>query len=413
MPFRPKNILRQRFPALQRDLGLFICTVAFVGFAESIVNSVFNNFLSETFTISSFDRTILELPRESGGLLVILMSAILFFLPNRRLAVAATFLGSAGLVTMALFSVSFHWMFAWLFLFSLGQHMFMPLYAAIGMELAKEGATGRRLGQLNSLRNVAIIGGSFFVFISFKYLHSTFKISFFIAALFFFMAGILLAAMKPGTAHPAALHLKLHKRYGLYYWLSILFGTRKQLFLTFAPWVLVTVFHQPTAVLATLLTIAGCIGILFQPLLGYAIDRFGERFVLSCEAFLLIFVCAGYAFAGELFSGKTALIIACVCFITDQLLMSVNMARSTYLKKIAADPSHITPTLTLSVSLDHFFSISIALLGGVIWAKWGYRTVFLCGTGIAAVNLVSARFIKIPDPKETAGENPEKVPAEK
>ncbi len=388
--------IKHLFTSTNRDLGLFIGAVAFAGFAESIYNAVFNNFLSDTFAISSLDRTILELPRESGGLLVIFMSALLFFLPNRRLAVAATLLGSLGLVLMALFSFTFHWMFAWLFLFSLGQHMFMPLYSAIGMELAKEGATGRRLGQLNSLRNIAIIGGSFFVFIGFRYFDLTFKKAFFIAAFCYMAAAVLLGSMHPGTAHPAKLHLKLHKRYGLYYWLSILFGTRKQLFLTFAPWVLVSVFHLPTAMLATLLTIAGIIGILFQPLLGYTIDRFGERFVLSLEAFVLIFVCAGYGFSGKLFSERISLIIVCICFITDQLLMSVNMARSTYLKKIASHPSHITPTLTLSVSLDHLFSISIALFGGIVWTRWGYQTVFIAGAGIAVVNLVTARFIRIP-----------------
>ena len=392
----PPRFPHRRFPTLSRDLGIFICTVAFVGFAESLFTSVFNNFLSDTFTISSLDRTILELPRESGGLLVIFMSALLFFLPNRRLAVAATLFGTGGLVLMALFSVTFHWMFAWLFLFSLGQHMFMPLYTAIGMELSKEGATGRRLGQLNSLRNAAIISGSFFVFIGFRYLDLTFKKTFFLAAFFYLLAALLLSAMKPGTAHPPKLHLKFHKRYRLYYLLSILFGTRKQLFLTFAPWVLVTVFHQPTAMIATLMTAGGIIGIIFQPLLGYAIDRFGERFVLCWEAFLLIFVCAGYGFSGRIFTERTSFVIACVCFIGDQLLMSVNMARSTYLKKIAADPSHITPTLTLSVSLDHVFSITIALFGGIIWAKWGYQTVFIAGAGIAVVNLITARFIRIP-----------------
>ena len=400
-----KKSVKNKFPSLHRDLGLFICTVSFIGFAESIVNSIINNFLSETFMISNMDRMFLELPRESGGLLVIFMSAVLCFLHNRRLAAAATLLGALGLLCMAFFSVTFHWTFAWLFLFSLGQHMFMPLNTAIGMELAREGATGRRLGQLNSIRNMAVISGSFFVFAGFKYFNLTFKISFFIAALCFLIGAALLRSMTPGpgTAHSAALRLKMHKRYGLYYWLSILFGTRKQIFLTFAPWVLVTVFHQPTALIATLLTIAGIIGIFFQPILGRAIDRLGERVVLCGEAFLLIFVCAGYGFAGKLFSGTTALVIACACFIVDQLLMSVNMARSTYLKKIAAHPSHITPTLTLAVSLDHVFSITIALLGGVVWAKWGYRTVFLFGSGIAIVNLVSASFITTPQrPKATS-----------
>ena len=381
-----------------------------MAFADSIFNSVFNNFLSETFTIDSFNRTFLELPRESGGLLVVFVSATLFFVRSRRMACAAILCGAVGLTMMALFSVTFHWMFAWLFLFSLGQHLFMPLNTAIAMELAEEGKTGRRLGQLNALRNTAAIFGSFFIFLGFKYFHFNYKASFLIAATFYLSAAILLFSMKPGNAHPPALHLKFHKEYRLYYWLSILFGTRKQIFLTFAPWVLVTVFNQPTAILATLLTVAGISGILFQPFLGRAIDSWGEKTVLALEAFFLIFVCMGYGLSRDAFSPHTALVVACVCFVADQLLMSVNMARATYLKKIAVHPSHITPTLTMSITLDHIFSISVALLGGFVWAKWGYQKVFLCGAGIAVLNLVSALFIRVPGGR-SAGSPQERTPA--
>jgi predicted MFS family arabinose efflux permease len=388
--------IKTRFPTLHRDLAFFITSIAAVGFGESIFNSTFNNFLSETFSLNSLDRTFLELPRELPGFLVIFVSALLFFVRSRRLAVVATLLGTAGMVLMALFSVTFHWMFAWLFIFSLGQHLFMPLNTSIGMDLAKEGKTGRRLGQINMVRNIAIIAGSFFVVLGFKYLHFTFKSSFLIASVAYLAAALLIFSMHPGKANPPATHLKLHKEYILYYWLSILFGTRKQIFLTFAPWVLVTVFRQSTAVLATLLTIAGIAGIVFQPLLGKAVDSLGEKTVLTLEAFLLIFVCAGYGFSKTLFSERTAFLVAAACFVADQLLMSVNMARSTYLKKIAVHPDHITPTLTMSVSLDHIFSITVALTGGLLWAKFGYQMVFLFGAGIAVVNLVSARFIKIP-----------------
>ncbi len=377
-------------------MALFISTISAVAFGESIFNSVFNNFLNDTFSLNSFYRTFLELPREMGGFLVVFVSAALFFVRSRRLAVVATLCGAAGLVMMALFSVTFHWMFAWLFMFSMGQHLFMPLNTSIAMELAEEGKTGRRLGQMNAIRNTAAIFGSFFIFLGFKFFHFNFQISFLIAAGFFLLASMFLFSMHPGSAHPPAVHLKFRKEYRLYYWLAILFGTRKQIFLTFAPWVLVTVFDQPTAMLATLLTISGISGILFQPVLGRAIDALGEKTVLALEAFLLIFVCLGYGFSKDTFPMHTAFIIACVCFVADQLLMSVNMARATYLKKIALDPSHITPTLSMAVSLDHIFSISIALLGGVVWAKWGYQTVFLCGTGIAVVNLVSALLIKVP-----------------
>jgi predicted MFS family arabinose efflux permease len=400
-----------RFLAIHRDIALFISTIAAVAFAESIFNSVFNNFLNDTFSLDSFNRTFLEFPREFGGFLVIFVSATLFFVRSRRLAVISMVCGAIGLIMMALFSVTFHWMFVWLFFFSAGQHLFMPLNTSIAMELAEEGKTGRRLGQLNALRNTAAIFGSFFIFLGFKYFHFDFRLSFLIAASFYLLAAVFLFSMHPGNAHPPAVHLTLHKEYRLYYWLSILFGTRKQIFLTFAPWVLVTVFNQPTTIIATLLTISGISGILFQPLLGKAIDSWGEKTVLMLEAFFLIFVCMGYGFSRNLFSPRMAFIIACVCFVADQLLMSVNMARATYMKKIARDPSHITPTLTMSITLDHIFSISIALLGGAVWAKWGYQTVFICGAGIAVLNLVSAMFIRVPEirSQESGARSQEKI----
>lgn len=380
----------------QRDMLLFIITLSTVGLGDSIFNAVFNNFLDATYDLNSFWRTFLEFPRESGGLLVIIVSAALFFIRTRRLAVVATLCGAVGLVFMALFSSTFNLMFVWLFMFSLGQHLFMPLNTAIGMELAKEGKTGTMLGRLNAIRNIATIAGSFLVYVGFKYLNFDFKIAFLIASICYLAGALALFGMHPGYAHPAKTHLKLYKEYGMYYWLAILFGTRKQIFLTFAPWVLVTVFKQPTSMIAKLLTIAGIGGIAFQPLLGKAVDRLGERTVLACEAFFLIFICIGYGYSSQLFSKEIALIIAAVCFIADQLLMSVNMARSTYLKKIAISKDHITPTLTMAVSIDHIFSISIALLGGVIWAKFGYQAVFLFGAVIALVNLVSAMMLRVP-----------------
>jgi predicted MFS family arabinose efflux permease len=388
--------MKKWFVSLNRDLLLFISALAAAGFAESIFNAIFNNFLDTSFSLTSFYRTFLELPRESGGLLIILVSALLYFIPTRRMAALSLLLGAVGLVLMAFFSVTFHWMFVWLFIFSLGQHLFMPINTSIAMELAKEGETGKRLGQFNAIRNAAVITGSFFVFLGFKYFHFNFKIAFTLAALSYLVAASMLYLMHPGKSQPPSSHMKLHKEYKLYYWLAILFGTRKQIFLTFAPWVLVTEYHQPTAAIATLLTIAGICGIVFQPILGKTIDSYGEKTVLAAEAFLLIFVCFGYGFSKSLFSVNTAFLLACVCFVADQLLMSVNMARSTYLKKIAVKKEHITPTLTMAVSLDHIFSIAIALAGGLIWATWGYQMVFLGGAVIAVVNLISAFFIKLP-----------------
>jgi len=373
---------------------LFLAATFVFGFSQSIVDSTFNNFLNETFFIDNLQRGLLELPRELPGLLTIVISAILFFLCSRRQAVVANVLCAAGILLIGLFSPTFSVMLIWLFIFSIGQHLFIPLNQSIGMELAVEGETGKRLGQFSAVANVAMIIGSFAVFIGFKFLNLDFKISYIVAFLGFLAVAALIFMMKKDEPIPVRMKFQLRREYKLYYWLTVLYGTRKQLFLTFAPWVLVTVFQQKTQVLATLLTIGGVIGIFFKPMLGKAIDKLGEKLILASEAAILIFVCIGYGFAKSIFPETTAIYVVFACYIIDQMLVAVSMARATYLQKIAVAPEDVSQTLTMGVSIDHIFSIAIALLSGFVWVKWGYQYVFLLGAVIAAVNFFSALQIK-------------------
>ena len=379
---------------LPRDFQLFIAATFVFGFSQSIVDSTFNNFLNETFLISNLQRGLLEFPRELPGLLVVFVSAILFFLCSRRQAFLANILCAIGILFIGFYSPTFSIMLIWLFIFSVGQHLFLPLNQSIGMELATEGKTGKRLGQFSAVANVAMIIGSFAIFIGFKFFNLDFKMSYVVAFLGFFTVATLIFLMKEDEPVSARMKFQLRKEYKLYYWLSILYGTRKQIFLTFAPWVLVTVFKQKTQVLATLLAVGGVIGIFFKPMLGKAIDKLGERVILTSEAVMLVFVCIGYGFAREIFTETAAMFIAFTCYILDQLLMSVGMARATYLQKIAVKPEDVTQTLTMGVSIDHIFSIGIAVSGGFIWLKLGYQYVFLLGAIIAVINFFSALQVK-------------------
>lgn len=380
--------------SIPRDFLLFILATAAIGFAQSLIDSTFNNFLNDRFAITSLQRTLIEIPREIPGLIVVFVSALFFFMCNRTLAALSQYLAAAGILLIGVFSFNFPMMLVWLFIFSLGQHLFLPLTSDIGMELAHEGNTGKRLGQLQGAANFAAITGSFLIFIGFKYFHFSFTAAFVLAAVCYLAGALLLSSMKKNRPIPAKTRFVFRKEYKLFYILTVLYGTRKQIFLTFAPWILVTVFLQPTQMIATLLTIGGVIGIVFKPLLGRAIDRYGERAIIAGEAVALVFVCAGYGFARKLFDGQTALLIASTCFIVDQLLMSVSMARATYLKKIALSPEELTSTLTSAVSLDHVFSVTVALSGGLIWKMAGYEYIFVMGAVIALVNLYFALKIR-------------------
>jgi predicted MFS family arabinose efflux permease len=388
--------LNRSIRTMPRELKLFLLASLFMGIAYSVYDSTFNNYLNNRFALTGFQRSFLEFPRELPGLLCVFVTAMFWFLDSRRLAVVAMVFGALGSILIWYISPSYGILMVWLFIYSMGSHLFLPLQTTIGMELADPDKPGQRLGQINSVRNLAAIGGSFLVFVGFKYLKFSYQHTFILVTVILLLAGITLFAMRPGNRKLPASYLKLRREYKLYYLLAILYGSRKQIFLTFAPWVLVTVFKQPTQVMATLFMVGGIIGIIFQPILGYLIDHLGEKVVLSAEAILLALVCFFYGFSKQLFNENAALWVTFACYLLDQMLMSVNMARATFMKKIALAPEDVQPALTVAVTIDHIFSISIAILGGIVWNYFGYQYVFLVGVVIAAINWITASRIKLP-----------------
>jgi MFS family permease len=133
-------------------------------------------------------------------------------------------------------------------------------------------------------------------------------------------------------------------------------------------------------------------------LIGVLIDKIGEKKVLSWEAAILIFVCLGYAFADNILPGGGAVIMISICYILDQMLSAVGMARATYLRKIALEPEDVSPTLSTGISIDHIVSMTIPFLGGYMWYSHGpngYKYVFIAAAVIAVINLISTRMINI------------------
>jgi predicted MFS family arabinose efflux permease len=165
-------------------------------------------------------------------------------------------------------------------------------------------------------------------------------------------------------------------------------------FLTFAPWVLIRIYHKDAQTIAGLLLGASVVGIFFKPWLGRMIDRVGERVIIMGESLVLILVCLGYGLAGHLGIGRYAIYLVYLCFILDQLLFAVNMARATYLHKNLVREDDLTPTLAMGTSMDHVVSMTVPILGGLLWEIYGYESTFYVAALIAIINLVVATWIK-------------------
>jgi len=375
------------------QLRLFLAGVFMIGIAGGIFETTFNNFLSDTFDVGADTRGFLEFPRELPGFLTALFAGMLFFLPETLIAAFCALAIGAGMIGLAVWGVSWSWMLTFMILWSAGAHLLMPIRSSVSMHLAHAEHRGRRLGQVNAAGIAATLCGCGLVWVAMKHFEVDYAVTFTVGGVAAICGAVAFFVMRLPEAHLERPKFVWNRKYWLYYVLAFLFGARKQIFLTFGPWVLIRVFRQPAYVIAQLWLASAVVGVFFQPWLGRLIDRIGERKVLVADSVAVFVVCMGYGFAHRLGSETAALWLLYVCYVGDHLLFGVNMARTTYISKIAVRREDVAPTLSLGITINHAVSMSMPALGGLAWVHFGHPSVFLFAAAIAVVMLVfSARI---------------------
>lgn len=185
--------------------------------------------------MDSAQRGFLEIPRESPGVLCALIISALAGFSDIGIAAVSQVLVMVGLMVMGAFSPSYGMMMIFLFIQSLGMHLFMPLNDAISMDLAREGEVGKTLGNFKSKANMCTMVTAFVIFAGYRWGFFSFEDKilkpFVIAAILSLIAAGLLVYMKkimPRTQIQAKTKSKfvMRKKYMPYYldagclWLS-------------------------------------------------------------------------------------------------------------------------------------------------------------------------------------------------
>jgi len=379
-----------------------VLTAIFIAyFGESIYTCVFNNYLDEIHHIGAGQRGMLEFPRELPGILAVFAVGGLFFLTESGIAAFACVLLGTGILALAVpvFSSSAGLLFFWIILASFGQHIFMVIVDAIVLHSSSPETRSIRLGQMKGMITAAGLAGSLYIWFKWKYINHSFTIDFIIGALLCFCAALIFSRSK-SKSFPSygswRERLVFKKRYCLYYLLETFFGARKQVFITFGFWVMVSTLGKGPEYIGKIMLIAGVIGLFVRPMLGRVIQRFGERRVMVTDSILQICVCLGYAFALMFFSLETATIVLSGCFIADNVLFAFGMARSSYLARTVERKEDLTPSLYTGMSINHVISILAAMLGGCMWSFFGTHIwVFVFAAFLAACSGIVAS--RIPD----------------
>ena len=88
----------------------------------------------------------------------------------------------------------------------------------------------------------------------------------------------------------------LRKKYWLYYFLTFLAGARRQIFVTFAVFLLVKKFTFSVQEVTILFVVNNAINFFLTPQIGKVIIHYGERKILTVEYSTLIAVFIAYAY---------------------------------------------------------------------------------------------------------------------
>jgi MFS family permease len=138
---------------------------------------------------------------------------------------------------------------------------------------------------------------------------------------------------------------------------------------------------------------------LFSPAIGRLIDRIGYKVVMVTDTLILVAVCLLYGFAHRLFPMHIAFYVVMVNFVLDSIISLASMASNVYVMDLSDNREELTATLTTGISVNHFISVLIALLGGFIWKVVGIEVLFTISAILGVVNSIFAATITKPKPR--------------
>ena len=379
--------IRQKLLAPYGDerIRSFLTGMFIFGLSIGLYSAVLNNYLYEVLSISRLERGLLEFPRELPGLLLFLTLAALHRFSEVKIMKVAFWLGTSGLIGLALFGSSRTSAILMIVLWSWGEHLLMPVRSSISIHSAKPGKEGLAMGGVNSVGAVGKLIGHYLVlplFALFPLIFGTnsrfnpYRFTFAVAGVILAGALLLSSRLKSWDRPVKRNRLFFRKKYIKYYILEVFFGARKQVFVTFAPYVLILNYGARTELIATLHGIWALANIVVAPLVGRIMDKVGYKKLIITDTVLLVLLCLTYGFAHRLFPLETAFVLVAGVFVLDAILFTVGMARTMYVKTISDSQEEVTSALSTGLSINHLVSIVIAMVGGLLWETLGVETLF-------------------------------------
>ena len=351
--------------------------------------TLLNNFAVEVVKTTGLEMGVLQGLREVPGFLALLVIYVLLIIKEHRLTALSLVVMGIGILMTGYFP-SVNGLIISTFIMSLGFHYAMTLNDSLTLQYfdkIRAPLVMTKLRAITAAVNVAV--GGFIFIASYKLDYST---------IFYLFGGIVtviafLYIFKDPTDKnivPQRKKMILRKRYWLFYALTFMSGARRQIFVAFAVFLLVQKFQFSIREITILFLINNVINYFLNPMIGRAINRFGERKVLSIEYITLIFVFIAYAYS------HSKAVVA-LMYIIDFVVFNFSIGIKSHFQKIA-DPRDIAGSMAMGVTINHISAVIIPIAGGLVWML-DYKIPFIAGAAMSIISLTLVQFIKKRDIK--------------
>ncbi len=344
---------------------------------------LFNNFGVEMAGISGQQAGIIQSVREIPGFLALLVVFVLLVIREHRLSALSVLLLGTG-VALAGFFPSYMGLMLTTLLMSFGFHYYETTNKSLVLQYFHQSHSPLVFGRIRSLTAIASIGAGLFIFTFDRWL--SYQQLFLCLGLPVMVLGLWGLLQRPDREDLPPQHKKmiLRRKYWLYYLLTFLAGARRQIFTAFSVFLMVKVFGFSLKEVTALFILNSLVNWQVNPLIGKAVVRFGERWVLSLEYFGLFFVFLTYAFSESKW-------LVGAMYIIDHILFNFAFAISTYFQKIG-EPEDMAPTMAVGFTINHIAAVVLPALGGLLWMI-DYRIPFIGAAILCLCSLLAVQWI--------------------
>ena len=376
---------------------LLLLSILITGLSYGLYKGMLDNFLAEVVQMGELDRGVTEFFRELPGVMLVFILAAFFMLSAETLYKVGAVIMLVGMGMHAVLPPTKVLATLAICMYSLGEHIQYGMRATLTLGYAKPERGGEALGVQSSAMQIGTLVGYLAIVVAF----SMFSGANIYTNFFFVATGLTAVCMiftfrlsGKSKTDDAKRRFYFHKKYKKYYMLEMFYGARKQVFLTFGPYVLILFYGANAAMISLLFAVSAVACFFASPLVGRIIDKLGYKVVMVADTLILVVVCFFYGFAHHLFPKNIAFVICCVNYVLDAVISLASMASNVYVQDLADNPEEVKATISTGVSINHVISIFIALFGGWIWETLGIEMLFIASAVLGLCNSAYAATVK-------------------